>query len=74
MAATISFFGPNFNFLSVTLEHKTLTSTTESILQLLAIIAIGKLVRYMAWMRVILENRTIIVQNALFLTGILTLY
>jgi len=42
---TITFFMPNFNFLSFTLEHSTPTNITERMLQDLNIITTGKLVR-----------------------------
>ena len=41
--ATKIFLGPNFNFLSLTLEHITLTKITGIILQDLTIIVNGKL-------------------------------
>jgi hypothetical protein len=45
---TMSFFGPNLSFLSVTLEHKEPTRITERTLQLLAKTPKGKFVRYTA--------------------------
>jgi hypothetical protein len=45
---TTIFLAPNFNFLSLTREHKTPTKITDRILHDLTIITIGKLVQYIA--------------------------
>lgn len=71
--ATKIFFGPSFSFLSVTLEHKTPTKITESILHDFTIIVKGKLTKNIASVLVIDEKNIMKPQMARFLLGILDL-
>lgn len=69
----IIFLGPSFNFLSLTLEHKTATSKIERILQDLNAMTIGKLVIAVAQVYVIVEMKIMMPQISEFFSGMAVL-